>query len=112
MAEAQHDEEEQGLVEATLDYIARSLVEHPDDVRVSSARDERGLVVRLEVHPEDMGRIIGRSGRTARAVRAVVKAAAAKAGVHAIIRIDDRETPATGDQEGGGEPSEGPGGEE
>lgn len=93
MAEAPRDEEEQSLVEATLDYVARSIVAHPEDVRVSSAQDDRGIVLRLDVNPEDMGRVIGRSGRTARALRAVVKAAAARAGVHAVVRIGDREQP-------------------
>ncbi|MEX2556265.1 MAG: KH domain-containing protein [Actinomycetota bacterium] len=82
------DEGDEGLVEATLTYLAKSIVEHPDDVEVSSSSGEGDLTVyRLRVNPEDMGRVIGRSGRTARAIRQVTRAAAAKAGVHVLIEI-------------------------
>lgn len=89
MAEAQGLEEDSGVVGATLTYLARSLVEHTSDVRVEATRGERSLVLRLHVNPEDMGRVIGKQGHTARALRQVVKAAAAKAGVHVIVEIAD-----------------------
>jgi len=90
MAEAQAGEDEQGLVEATLAYLAKALVEHPDDVEVSSAPGEGTTTVfRLHVNPEDMGRVIGRHGRTARAIRQVARAAATKAGVGVYIEIVD-----------------------
>ena len=80
----------QGLVEATLTYLAKALVEHPDDVEVSTSAGDGALTVfRLHVNPEDMGRVIGRHGRTARAIRQVTRAAAAKAGVSAYIEIVD-----------------------
>lgn len=82
------ESEDEGLVIATLAYLAGSIVEHPDDVEVSSSPGEGDAVVfRLKVNPEDMGRIIGRRGRTARAIRQVTRAAAAKADIHAIIEI-------------------------
>lgn len=92
MAEASGGEEEgdRGLVEATLSYLARSIVEHPEDVEVTLVAGEgHPTVFRLRVNPEDMGRIIGRGGRTARAIRQVTRAAAAKAGVSALIEIVD-----------------------
>jgi hypothetical protein len=80
----------QGLVTATLAYIARSMVEHPDDVEVTTAPGEgTQTIFRLRVNPEDMGRVIGRHGRTARAIRQLARASAAKAGISAYIEIVD-----------------------
>lgn len=70
-----------------LEYLARELVDHPDAVEVTEVQDARGLLLRLKVDPEDMGKVIGRGGRTARAIRTVVKAAAVRAGVHAAVEI-------------------------
>jgi uncharacterized protein len=92
MAEAQSDEVPggQSLVTATLTYLAKALVEHPDDVEVTTAPGEGTTTVfRLQVNPEDMGRVIGRHGRIARAIRQVTRAAAAKSGVSAYIEIVD-----------------------
>ena len=92
MAETAAGEEGNGqsLVTATLAYIARSMVEHPDDVEVTTAPGEgTQTIFRLRVNPEDMGRVIGRHGRTARAIRQLARAAAAKAGVSAYIEIVD-----------------------
>lgn len=70
-----------------LEYVARELVENPDAVEVTEIEDDRGLLLRLKVDPEDMGKVIGKGGRTARAIRAVVKAAAIRTGVHAAVEI-------------------------
>ena len=80
---------ETDLVGDTVSYLARSLVANVDDVRIEKLQTERGLVYRLHVNPDDMGRVIGRSGRIARALRQVTRAAAARSGVHAIIEIAD-----------------------
>jgi predicted RNA-binding protein YlqC (UPF0109 family) len=70
-----------------LDYIARSLVDEPDAVRVTET-EERGVrVLRLEVDPSDVGKVIGRGGRVARGIRAVMRAAAVKAGVTVSVEI-------------------------
>jgi uncharacterized protein len=61
-----------------LEYIARSLVDHPDDVSVTPVDDDGELVLELRVHPEDMGKVIGKRGRTAKAIRTMVKAAATR----------------------------------
>ena len=61
-----------------LEYLARGLVEHPDEVRVTEVQDDDGsLVLELSVDPDDYGSVIGRGGRTATALRTVIKAAAA-----------------------------------
>jgi predicted RNA-binding protein YlqC (UPF0109 family) len=94
MAEAQASEDSEAVVASsgdivldTLTYLASQLVEHRDAVRVETVESERGPVYRLHVHPEDMGRVIGKSGRMARALRQVTRAAAARAGTHAIVEI-------------------------
>jgi len=52
-----------------LQYVVNELVEHPDAVKITRKIDPTGILLELEVHPDDMGRIIGRSGRTADAIR-------------------------------------------
>lgn len=59
------------LTEA-LDHLVRGIVDHPDDVRVEERSLRRGQVLEVRVHPEDLGKVIGRGGRTARALRAVM----------------------------------------
>lgn len=71
-----------------LRYCAEALVEHTDEVKVTFEQGDRNLY-RVTVHPDDTGRIIGRGGRIARALRSIGKAAAAKSDVHAFIRIGD-----------------------
>jgi predicted RNA-binding protein YlqC (UPF0109 family) len=63
------------LVEA-LEHLVRGIVANPDDVAVRSKPLRRGNLLEVRVHPEDLGRVIGRSGRTATALRTVVKALA------------------------------------
>ena len=58
-----------------VEVIARALVEHPDEVQVTEREDGRDLIVELRVAPSDIGKVIGRQGRIAKAIRAVVKAA-------------------------------------
>ena len=61
------------LVDA-LDHLVRGIVNHPDDVEVSERSMRRGDLLEVRVHPEDLGRVIGRSGRTASALRTVINA--------------------------------------
>jgi predicted RNA-binding protein YlqC (UPF0109 family) len=75
------------VVADVLEYVARSLVEEPDEVRVTEEDGQGGLRLRLEVAPADVGKIIGRGGRTARAIRTVVRAAGTTAGLHPNIEI-------------------------
>src|SRR6266545_4346905 len=73
-----------------IENIARELVENPDAVEVNEVHDDRGVLLQLTVDPEDMGKVIGKGGRTARAIRQVVKAAAIREGVHAAVEIVDQ----------------------
>jgi uncharacterized protein len=77
-------------VKELLEFIAKELVENPDAVEVTEVRDDRGVLLQLSVDPEDMGKVIGKGGRTARAIRQVMKAAALRDGTHAAVEIVDR----------------------
>jgi predicted RNA-binding protein YlqC (UPF0109 family) len=70
-----------------LEYVARGLVDDPDAVTVAEVQGERSVLLKLSVAPEDMGKVIGRRGRTARAIRDVVRAAGTVAGVVAAVEI-------------------------
>ena len=71
-----------------VEYIARSIATQPDEVRVTEEVEEDGrIVVRLEVAEDDKGRIIGRQGRVAQAMRVLLRVAAVKEGSHAILEI-------------------------
>jgi hypothetical protein len=73
-----------------LEYVAREIVDDPDAVQVSEVDDDRGVLLTLRVAPDDMGKVIGRGGRTARSIRTVMKAAAMRAGVpHVHVEIAD-----------------------
>lgn len=71
-----------------VEFIATSLVDHPEQVRVDEVRRGDATVVELRVAPDDLGRVIGRQGRTARAMRNVL-AAAERGGSHTILDILD-----------------------
>jgi uncharacterized protein len=71
-----------------LEYIAKALVDNPDDVAITEVEDEDGeTVLELRVHPDDMGKIIGKRGRTAKAIRTMVKAAATRQGNAVSVEI-------------------------
>jgi predicted RNA-binding protein YlqC (UPF0109 family) len=81
---------EQPAVRELLEYLARGLVEHPDEVRVSELDEDDGSVVlELSVGDDDYGSVIGRGGRTAQALRAVVKAAGTREGRRVFVDIVD-----------------------
>ncbi len=62
------------MIEQALDHLVRGIVEHPDDVEVALRTGRRGRTLEVRVHPDDLGRVIGRQGRTAKALRQVVTA--------------------------------------
>lgn len=73
-----------------LEYLARGLVEHPESVHVSEVQDDDGAtVLELSVDEDDYGSVIGRGGRTATALRTVIKAAAVKDGRRVFLDIVD-----------------------
>ena len=79
-----------GMARDVLDYLARSIVDDPDAVVIDVEEGRRGDVrLSLRVSPEDMGKVIGRRGRVAQAIRAVVRAAGARDGVEVIVDIVD-----------------------
>jgi predicted RNA-binding protein YlqC (UPF0109 family) len=74
-------------MEELIAVIARSLVDQPDAVKVSSKVDEETVTIELVVAPEDLGKVIGKQGRTARALRSLLSAAAAKADQRCRLEI-------------------------
>ena len=70
-----------------VEYIAKSIVNAPDAVVVTEETDERGIVLKLQVADEDKGRIIGKQGRIAEAIRTLIRVKAAKAGTRATLEI-------------------------
>jgi predicted RNA-binding protein YlqC (UPF0109 family) len=78
-----------GLSRNVLTYLAKQIVEEPDAVVVETDERRNSVTLRLHVAPSDMGRVIGRRGRVAQAIRSVVRAAGAKEGVEATVDIVD-----------------------
>ncbi len=74
---------------AVLEYVAKAIVDDPDSVTVEVEEGRSSVSLRLNVSPDDMGRVIGRRGRTAQAIRTVVRAAAARDGLDAHVDIVD-----------------------
>jgi predicted RNA-binding protein YlqC (UPF0109 family) len=62
------------MLEEALEHLVRGIVDHPDEVHVDLRTLRRGRVLEVRVHPEDLGKVIGRGGRTARALRSVMTA--------------------------------------
>jgi predicted RNA-binding protein YlqC (UPF0109 family) len=80
-------ESPEASLSAVLAYIIRNIVDDPDAVRIEDEGGDGGVLLRLSVAPEDMGKVIGRGGRTARAIRSVVRAAAARPGTRVMVEI-------------------------
>ncbi|QTH45943.1 KH domain-containing protein [Cohnella sp. LGH] len=74
-------------MEQLIRVIARALVDHPEDVQIQVREDARGLVYELSVHPDDVGKVIGKQGRIAKALRTVVSSAAVKERRRVIVDI-------------------------
>ena len=64
------------MLRDALEHLVKGIVDHPDEVQVVSKNSPRGDVLEVRVHPEDLGRVIGRAGRTAKALRTLVSALA------------------------------------
>jgi predicted RNA-binding protein YlqC (UPF0109 family) len=78
-----------GMARSVLDYLAKSIVDDPDGVVIEIQEGSRGVRLSLHVSPEDMGKVIGRRGRVAQAIRTVVRAAGAREGVEVAVDIVD-----------------------
>ena len=70
-----------------IEYIARSLVDHPEQVKVRQVEGETSVIFELQVAQDDMGKIIGKEGRIANAIRTLLKVAAAREGKRAVLEI-------------------------
>ncbi|ABR33359.1 MULTISPECIES: KH domain-containing protein [Clostridium] len=70
-----------------VEFMAKSLVDNPDAVTVNEVDGEQSIILELKVAPEDMGKIIGKQGRIAKAIRTVIKAAAVKQNKRVIVEI-------------------------
>jgi Predicted RNA-binding protein (contains KH domain) len=74
-------------VKELLETIAKALVDYPDEVSVTEVEGDNTLVLELRVSKEDMGKVIGKQGRIAKAIRTVVKASAVKENIRVVVEI-------------------------
>lgn len=71
------------MVDEALEHLVRGIVDNPEDVVITEKNHRRGTTLEVRVHPDDIGKVIGRNGRTARALRTVVSALAGRS-----VRVD------------------------
>lgn len=74
-----------------IEFVIKSIVDHPEDVSVDRRIDEMGVLLTLKVHPEDMGQIIGRQGTTAKAIRTLLRVIGAKYNARINLKIEEPE---------------------
>lgn len=74
-----------------VEYVVKSIVDHPDDVKVDRTIDEMGVLITLTVNPEDMGQVIGRQGATAKSVRTLLRVIGAKNNARVNLKINEPE---------------------
>jgi predicted RNA-binding protein YlqC (UPF0109 family) len=79
------------MVEDTqfLEYVVKALVDHPEEVKIKRTVDEMGVLMTLDVHPEDMGKVIGRSGNTAKAIRILLRVVGMKNNARVNLKINE-----------------------
>ena len=77
------------MLEAALEHLVKGIVDNPDDVHVDMVSNRRGRTLEVRVHPDDLGKAIGRNGRTARALRTVITALGGRG-----VRVDVVDTDA------------------
>ena len=70
-----------------VEYIVRALVDHPEDIRITEVDGERTVVLELRCHPEDVGKVIGKSGKTVGAIRTLLNTAAARQNRRAMLEV-------------------------
>ena len=74
-----------------LEFVVKELVEHPDDVKITRTVDEMGVLMTLDVHRDDMGKIIGREGNTAKAIRTLLRVVGMKNNARVNLKINEPE---------------------
>jgi len=72
-----------------LETLAKALVDKPDEVEVSTVESDRSIILQLKVADDDVGKVIGKEGRIAKALRTIVKASSVKEGKKAVVEIID-----------------------
>ena len=72
-----------------LEYVVKALVSHPDDVKIKRTVDEMGVLMSLDVHPDDMGKVIGRAGNTAKAIRILLRVVGMKNNARINLKINE-----------------------
>lgn len=75
------------IMKELVGFIARLLVDKPDEVDVQETQNESSIIIELRVSPEDMGKVIGKQGKIAKSIRTLTKAAAAKEGKRVVVEI-------------------------
>ena len=93
-----------------VEYVVKSIVDHPDDVKVERTVDEMGVLITLSVNSEDMGQVIGRQGATAKSVRTLLRVIGAKNNARVNLKINEPEGSERGNR-GGGDMNQAPMGE-
>jgi len=81
-----------------IEYVVKSLVDHPENVKVERKIDEMGVLITLDVHPEDMGMVIGREGMTAKALRTLLRVIGAKNNARVNLKINEPEGSTRGER--------------
>lgn len=89
-----------------LEYVVKSLVDNPDDVKINRTVDEMGVLLTLSVNKDDMGKVIGRSGATAKAIRTVLRVVGMKHDARVNLKIEEPEGSERGMGGGSDRPSE------
>lgn len=74
-----------------LEYLVKSIVDHPDDVKIDRKVDEMGVLLSLKVHPQDMGQVVGRQGSTAKAIRTLLRIVGIKNNARVNLKIEEPE---------------------
>ena len=84
-------DEERSHDQEFVEYVVKSIVDHPDDVKVDRSIDEMGVLLTLSVNPDDMGQVIGRQGATAKSVRTLLRVIGAKNNARVNLKISEPE---------------------
>ena len=70
-----------------IEYVVKTLIDHPDDLRITEIEGERTIVFELRCHPEDVGKVIGKSGKTVGAIRSLLSTVAARQNKRAMLEV-------------------------
>ena len=80
-----------GVDQEFLEYLVKSIVDHPDDVKVDRKVDEMGVLLSLHVNPQDMGQVVGRQGATAKSIRSLLRIVGIKNNARVNLKIEEPE---------------------